>query len=232
MVDGILGLVILFILIRGISKGALDTLLKLIGNAGGLFLGFMYSGKVTEYLSGTQVPVKIHDHIYTMIRAKIGVDAGDSESKSLTLLESLGQPKEDPIAEAMPKTLGSAVNDLVDKTADAAADRLTEIAISILSVVIIVLAVTIVIGLIRLIIRRIRRKSHIISFADRTLGFGLGVIVSLIVSFIILAAAVPVTTLAAPDRVPELIEAIHESHLASVIYNINPIMLIITRFLG
>ena len=132
----------------------------------------------------------------------------------------------------MPKTISGAVNDLVDKTATAAATRITDICISILSVLVIIIAVWLIMAIIRFIYKHTREHSILIRLSDRILGMAFGVIRGLVLSFLAAAALIPLSTLFAPEKVPEILSAMEQTYVAGTIYDINPLMLIIRHFIA
>lgn len=236
MLDGAVGLILLVAVIRGAARGIGDTVLRLLGLAAGFVISFMYSGKVADYLSVSPVQDKIHQHMYQIIREHIlgGAEApepGDAASTEIINNFVGNAPQSDPYTEAMPKTLSGVVSDLADKTANAAASRMTDICISILSVLVILLAVWLVMTIIRLIYKHGRENSMLLRLSDRIVGMAFGVVRGLILSFVACAALIPVTTLFAPEKVPEMLEAMHHTYLAGTLYDINPVMLIVQHFL-
>ena len=237
MLDGAVGLILLVAVIRGAAKGFGDTLLRILGLAGGLGLSFMYLDKVSAWLSVSPVQSTIHRHIYLMIREHMpGVTdeqaAGQGESGADIINNFVGNTQADPYTEAMPKTIGSAVNDLADKTATAAATRITDICINILSVLAIIIAVWLVLAIIRLILKFARDNSVLIRLSDRILGMVLGVVRGLALSFVAAAALIPLSTLLIPEKVPEILSAMEQTYIAGIIYDMNPLMLIVERFLS
>ncbi len=236
MLDGVVCLILLIAVIRGAARGIGDTVLRLLSLAGGFGLCFLYLDKVSEWLSVSPVQSKIHQHMYLIVRGHIlgGAEQGPAadDSSGQIINNFVGNPQPDPYAEAMPKTLGGVVNDLADKTANAAATRLTDVCISILSVLLIVLAVWLVMTVIRLIYKHGRKNSVLLRFSDRVLGMAFGVVRGLILSFLAAAALIPATTLFAPDKVPEMLAAMEQTYIAGTLYDINPVMLIIQHFLA
>jgi uncharacterized membrane protein required for colicin V production len=236
MLDGAVGLILLVAVIRGAARGIGDTVLRLLGLAAGFGLSFMYSGKVADYLSVSPVQDKLHKHMYLIIRDQLmgGADnpaPGDTTSTEIINNFVGNGPQTDPYTEAMPKTLSGVVSDLADRTANAAASRMTDICISILSVLAILLALWLVMTVIRLIYKHARKSSVIIRFSDRVMGMAFGVVRGLILSFLACAALIPATTFFAPDRVPDMLNALHQTYIAGTLYDINPVMLIVQHFL-
>lgn len=229
MLDGLLGLVILIAVIRGIIKGIGDTVLRLIGIAGGVALSVFYSSRVAEFITGTGLSIVLYDHIYDILMPE-AIAAADSAGNDVANM--VGPAATDPISEAMPKTLGGLVSNLTDKTVSAAADRLTEIAISILSVVAIMLAVWFVMFLLRVLYKSLKNESFVIGFVDRLLGMVLGLIRGLILACIVAAAMIPVATIFVPEKVPEILEAMNGTYFAGIIYDINPVMLLVKYVIG
>lgn len=236
MLDGAVGLILLVAVIRGAARGIGDTVLRLLGLAAGFGLSFMYSGKVADYLSVSPVQEKIHNHMYLMIREHIlgGADApepGDAGSTQIINNFVGNTPQSDPYTEAMPKTLSGVVSDLADKTANAAASRMTDICLSILSVIVILLAVWLIMTVIRFIYKTGRKNSVLLRLSDRIVGMAFGVVRGLILSFVACAALIPAATLFAPDKVPQILDAMHQTYIAGILYDINPVMLIVQHFL-
>ena len=236
MLDGAIGLILLASVIRGAARGIGDTLLRLLGMAGGFGLCYLYLGKVADYLSVSPVQKTIHDHMYLIIRNNVlGGSAeqvpGTGDSSEEIIGRFVGNTPADPYAEAMPKTLGGVVNDLADKTANAAASRLTDICINILSILVIVLAVWLVMTIIRRIYRSAKKGSGLIRLSDRILGMAFGVVRGLILSFLAASALIPAVTFFAPDRVSEVLAALEQTRIASILYDINPVMLLVQHFM-
>ena len=236
MLDGAIGLILLIAIIRGAAKGIGDTLLRLLGMAGSLGLSYLYMGKVADYLSVSPVQSTIHKHIYMIVMTRIlggtDVDPDKGISSDEIISNFVGKPQTDPYAEAMPKTLGGVINDLADKTANAAATRLTDVCISILSILVIVLAVWLVMCIIRAIYRHGRKHSVLLRLSDRILGMAFGLVRGLILSFLAAAALIPATAWLAPDKVGEVLAALDQTYVAGTLYDINPVMLLIQHFMG
>ncbi len=237
MLDGAVGLILLVAVIRGAAKGIADTILRILSLVGGLGVSYLYLDKVAAWLSVSPVQSIIHKHLYMMIRSHLGevpAEGGETAtgSGSADIINGyVGNTYSDPYTEAMPKTIGSAVNDLADKTATAAATRITDICINILSVLAIIVAVWLAVTIIRFIFRQLRDTSVLIGLSDRILGMAFGLVRGLVLSFLAAAALIPCTALFAPQRVPELLAAMQQTYIAGTIYDMNPIMLIIEHFI-
>lgn len=237
MLDGVVVLILLVAVIRGAARGIGDTVIRLLGLAAGFGLSFMYSGKVADYLAVSPVQKTLHDHMFLIIRNCLMGGEGDpdpaaGDSSSQIINNYVGTPQADPYTEAMPKTLGVVVNDLADKTANAAATRMTDICISILSVLLILLAVWVILALFRLMYNLARDHSVLLRLSDRLVGMAFGLIRGLILSFLAAAAVIPATTFFAPAKVPEMLAAMKQTYLAGMLYDINPVMLIVQHFLA
>lgn len=236
MLDGAVLLILLVAVIRGAAKGIGDTLLRILGLVGGLAVSYFYLDKVAAWLSVSPVQSTIHKHIYLMIRARLGgADPGTAQAEgngSADIINGyVGSTPADPYTEAMPKTISGAVNDLADKTATAAATRITDICINILSILVIVIAVWLAMTIIRFIFRQLRDTSILIGFSDRILGMAFGIVRGLVISFLAAAALIPGAALLAPDKVPEILTAMDQSYIAGTIYNVNPVMFIVEHFI-
>ena len=236
MLDGAVGLILLVAVIRGAARGIGDTILRILSLVGGLGVSYLYLDKVAAWLSVSPVQSIIHKHLYVMIRSRMGGTPAEGEtavdSGSADIINGyVGNGHSDPYTEAMPKTIGSAVNDLADKTATAAATRITDICINILSVLAIIIAVWLAVTIIRFIFRQLRDTSVLIGLSDRILGMAFGLVRGLVLSFLAAAALIPCTALFAPQRVPDILAAMQQTYIAGTIYDMNPIMLIIEHFI-
>lgn len=228
MLDGGICIIILISVILGIARGIGDTLLRLAGMVGGLVLAFFYSDRLTAWLSGTSLKKTVYDHMYLIIRG-MGIEANpeEAEKKGSTLIRSLGEQQTDPYTESVPKALSGAVNDLADKAAGEAADRFTQIIMSTLGFLLIVLAVWAVVAVIRYLYKRGKKSSVILGFTDRTLGMALGLVKGILAACIAAAALIPVVTIIAPSALPGVIDAMEQTQIARIIYDANPLLLII-----
>ncbi len=228
MLDGGICIIILISVILGIARGIGDTLLRLAGMIGGLVLAFFYSDKVTAWLSGTSLRKTVYDHLFQIIRGTgVAESAEESEKSSSALIQSLGEQQTDPYTESVPKAMSGAVTDLANKAAGEAADRFTEIILSLLGFLLIVLAVWLIVTLIRYIYRSSKKKSVLLGFTDRALGMTLGLVKGLLAAFIAAAVLIPAVTIIAPSALPDVLEAMDQTYIARVIYDVNPLLLII-----
>ena len=233
MLDGLVGLVVLIAVIRGIVKGIGDTVFRLAGIAGGLALCVFYSNRVNEFLAGTKVRTILYDHIYQILLPGAMEAAEQSADPAGQQVSHMVNPVvADPLQEAMPKTLGGIIASITNEAVDVASERLTEVAISIFSVVLIMLGVWLVTLIIRVIYKHLRKESFVIGFVDRLLGMVLGLIRGLVLSCIVIAALIPVVTIFAPDRVPDVLQAMEGTYAARIIYDINPLMFLIKYVIG
>ena len=229
MIDGLVGLVLLIAVIRGIIKGIGDTVLRLIGLAGGLALSVFYSDKVALYIGRTKLRSILYDHIYQILLPHAEAAAAEEANN---VADMVVPATSDPVTEAMPKALGGLISEIVNNTAEAAAEKLTDIALGVFAVIVIMLAIWIVMGFIRMIYKHLRKQSFLIGFVDRLMGMVLGIIRGLIIACVVIAALVPVVTIFAPERVPDVIKAMNDTYVAGIIYDINPVMLLIRYVIG
>lgn len=233
MLDGLVGLIILIAVIRGLIKGIGDAVLRLAGLAGGIALCVFYSNRVSEFLASTSLRTILYDNIYRILLPGTQSAAGQGVDPTGEQISEMVNPSTaDPLTEAMPKTLGGIIASITDKAVDTAADKLTEVAISIFSVVVIMLAVWLVLCIVRMIYKHLRKQSFVLGFVDRLLGMVLGIIRGLVISCIAIAALIPVVTIFAPDKVPEIIQAMEGTYVAGIIYDINPLMFLIKYVIG
>lgn len=226
MIDGAVGLIVLVAALRGAVKGIGDTLLKMICILGGIGLGVFYSDKLKVFLLKTKLEKTMHSHIFEIIRGQEMAEGAPADGGADSFFGSIISP--DGTGEGViSKSLGSIFSDAADKAADAAAGRLTEIAMGVIAFTLIIIAVSLVMFILRMIIRHLRDKSIVIGFADRTLGFVLGIVRGLMLAWIAVALLIPVTTLVSPETVPPMMTALQQTTAAKVLYDVNPFLAVI-----
>jgi uncharacterized membrane protein required for colicin V production len=96
-----------------------------------------------------------------------------------------------------------------------------------LGFLLIVIAVWVIVAIIRYIYRSGKKNSVLLGFTDRALGMTLGLVKGILAAYIAAAALVPVVTIIAPSALPGVLEALDQTHIARVIYDVNPLLLLI-----
>ena len=224
MIDGVVGLIVLAAVLRGAIKGIGDTLIKILCIIGGVGLGLYYKDRLKTFLLQTKLEKTMHSRMFEMIRGETA--AADPEEGVNSFFGSIISP--DGTGEGViSKSLGGIFSDAADKAADAAAERLTEIAMGVIAFALIILAVSLVAFVLRMIIKSLRETSVIIGFADRVLGMVLGLVRGLMLAWIAVALLIPVTTLVSPEHVPAMMQALQLSTAAKVLYDVNPFFYVI-----
>jgi uncharacterized membrane protein required for colicin V production len=226
MIDGAVALIVLIAALRGAVRGIGDTILKMICIFGGIGLGVFFSDKLKVFLLQTKLKKTMHSHIFEVIRGQQAAGELPSDDGVDSFFGSLISPDGTGTG-ILSKSLGSIFSDAADKAADAAAERLTEIAMGIIAFALIILAVSLVMFVLRMIIKHLRDKSIVIGFADRTLGFVLGIVRGIMLAWIAVALLIPVTTLVSPDTVPAMLTALQQTTAAKVLYDVNPFLAVI-----
>ena len=232
MIDGILALIVVITMIIGIARGIGDGIFRLAGTLGGIALCMFYSDRVVDYLNGTRMRTSLYNHIYELLRPGFEQHAAETADESGNAVSQLLGFGTDPYAESLPKTLGSLVTDLADEATSAASERLTNIAMTVMALVVIMVGIWLVTLIIRIIYKKLRNTSYLLGFVDRFLGMVLGLVRGIILACIFMAALIPVATIITPDKVPEILTAMQDTYVAKIIYDINPIMLVIRYALG
>ena len=59
------------------------------------------------------------------------------------------------------------------------------------------------------------------------LGFVLGAVKGLLLAWIAVALLIPATTLFSPEKVPAMLEALQQTTVAKVIYDVNPLLMLV-----
>jgi uncharacterized membrane protein required for colicin V production len=224
MIDGAVGLIVLAAVLRGAIKGVGDTVIKMICIIGGIGLGVYFKDKLKAFLMQTKLERTMHMRIFELIR---GDEAADPSSGGIgSFFGPITSP--DGTGEGViSKSLGGIFSDAADRAADAAAERLTEIAMGVLAFALIILAVSLVTFAVRMILKSMRDHSIVIGFADRVLGMVLGLVRGLMLAWIAVALLIPVTTLVSPEHVPAIMDALQLSTAAKVLYDVNPFFYVI-----
>ena len=225
MIDGAVGLIVLVAVLRGAIKGIGDTVIKMLCIVGGIGLGIYFKDKLKAFLLTTRLERTMHVRIFELIRGNEAADPSSGEGvKSFfgTIITPDGSGES-----VISKSLGGIFSDAADKAADAAAERLTEIAMGVIAFALIILAVSLVTFILRMIIRSLRDHSIVIGFADRVLGMVLGLVRGIMLAWIAVALLIPVTTLVSPEHVPAMMEALQFSTVAKVLYDVNPFFYVI-----
>ena len=224
MIDGAVGLIVLAAVLRGAIKGVGDTVIKMICIIGGIGLGVYFKDKLKAFLMQTKLERTMHMRIFELIR---GDEAADPSSGGIgSFFGPITSP--DGTGEGViSKSLGGIFSDAADRAADAAAERLTEIAMGVLAFALIILIVSLVTFAVRMIIKSMRDHSIVIGFADRVLGMVLGLVRGLMLAWIAVALLIPVTTLVSPEHVAPMMQALQLTTAAKVLYDVNPFLYVI-----
>ena len=240
MIDGAVALIVLIAALRGAVRGVGDTIIRILCIVGGIGLGIFYKDKLSAYLMTTKMRTKLYDRFFILIRGDetavdpaavtdapaAGVPAvNDPAADGGSVFDSIFTP--DGQESVISRSIGNLFDDAADRAADAAAERLTEIAMGVIAFALIILAVCIVMAILRGIVRHLRDTSIVIGFADRVLGIVLGSVRGLMLAWIAVALLIPVTTLVSPDKVTPMMDALQHTSFAKIIYDVNPLLLIV-----
>lgn len=201
MLDGIVILIVLLSAIIGMKRGIGDTILRLIGLVGGLVLAAFFGKDFSAYLMKTPFKNTVYERVFTIMR-----------------------PEPDNLSKTVPGPLGTIADDAANKAAAAAAERVTESLMGVIAFVGIVLAVWLASFIIRTVFKRGRKKSVIIGGTDSLIGLALGIVKGVIVACLFVSALLPGTALFAPDKSLEMINALQDSQLTKLIYELNPLL--------
>lgn len=230
MIDGGICLIALIAALRGAVKGVGDTIIKILCIAAGLGLGVFYSDRLSAFLMQTKLRDTIYQRFFVFIRgdeaaaadpaAAPAADAGDSFFGSIFAQDGSTES-------VISKSLAGIFSNAADKAADAAADRLTQIAMGVIAFALIILAVSILSMILRWLIRHGRKNSVVIGFADRVLGFVLGSVRGLMLAWIAVALLIPVTTAVSPDSAIPMMDALQQTTVSKVLYDVNPLLYLV-----
>jgi uncharacterized membrane protein required for colicin V production len=230
MIDGGVCLIALIAALRGAVKGVGDTIIKILCIAGGLALGIFYSDRLSAFLMKTKLRNTIYQRFFVFIRGDEAVTADPAAAPSgdagSSFFGSIFAP-DGSTESVISKSLAGIFSDAADKAADAAADRLTQIAVGVIAFALIILAVSILSMILRWVIRQGRKNSIVIGFADRVLGLVLGSVRGLLLAWIAVALLIPVTTLVSPDNVVPMMDALQKTTVSKVLYDVNPLLYLV-----
>ncbi len=222
-IDGVICIIIFAAALWGAVKGIGDTIIRLASIAAGVGLGIFYSDKISAFLMKTEMSRSLHEHIFVLIRGE-GADPG-SGNAALDSLNSTGDPGS--YMDSLSKSVGSMFDSAADRAADAAAQKLTAIAVSVIGFALILLAAAVFTAVIRFLIRRFRETSPVIGVTDRMLGFVLGGVRGLLIAWIFVALLIPVTALLNPENVPATLSALQMTSIGKVLYDVNPLLMVV-----
>ncbi len=222
MIDGAVGLIFLIAALRGAVRGIGDTIIRILCIAGGIGLGVFCKDQVAGYLMQTRIRAKLYNRFLVLIRGNESIvgTGGDGSPESVLTSGNSGES-------VISKSIGNIFDNAADRAADAAAERLTQIALGVIAIALIILFVCILAALLRALIRLGRDKSLVLGFADRVLGFVLGSVRGLMLAWIAVALLIPVTTLVSPDNVTAMMDALQHTTVAKIIYDVNPLLLLV-----
>ena len=223
-IDGFICILIFATALWGAVKGIGDTVIRIASIGAGIGLGIFYSDKISAWLMKTKMSRSLYEHIFALIR---GEEAPESSTGNAALdtLNSTGDPVS--YQDSLSKSIGSMFDNAADRAADAAATKLTQIAVSVIGFALILLTVAIIGALIRALIKHFRNTSIVLGFTDRLLGFVLGGVRGLLIAWVFAALLIPVTTLLKPENVPATIEALQMTTIGKVLYDVNPLLLVV-----
>ena len=222
-IDGVICIIIFAAALWGAVKGIGDTIIRIASIAAGIGLGIFYSDKISAFLMKTKMSRSLHDHIFVLIR---GEDAASgSGNAAIDTLNSTGDSES--YMDSLSKSVGSMFDSAADKAADAAAQKLTAIAVSIIGFALILLTVAILTAAARFLIKHFRNTSTVLGFTDRLLGFVLGGVRGLLIAWVFTALLIPVTALLHPENVPGTLEALKMTTIGRVLYDVNPLLLVV-----
>lgn len=219
-------MIVLVAAIRGAVKGIGDTVVRMLCIIGSIGLGVFFSDDLKAYLMKTKMSSTLNSRIFELIRGEDLAGEAAPDDGVHSLFGSILTPG-DSGEGVISKSLSGIFSDVADKTAEAMAERLTEVMMAVIAFALIVLAVGILAFIIRIIIKSVRESSVVLGFADRTLGFVLGVVRGLMLAWIGVALLIPLTTLISPGNVPAMMEALQHTMAAKVLYDVNPLLLLI-----
>lgn len=209
MLDGIICLIVIISALIGAKKGLGDTILRLLGLAGGLVLAVLYGKDVSEYLLKTPFRNTVYKRVFGIMR-----------------------PDQDNYSESLPGVIGKTADSAANKIAAETSARITEALMGVIAFVAVVLAVWLAAYIIRTLLKRGRKNSVIIGGTDSILGLSLGIVKGIIIACLFVAALVPGVTLFAPLKVPEVISAMQDSYLTKLVYDINPLLIALKKAVG
>ena len=204
MLDGIVCLVVIISALIGMKKGIGDTVIRLLGLAGGLVIAVLYGKDFSAFLLSTPFKQTLYGRVFDIMR-----------------------PEQDSISKTLPGTIGNIADEAANKAAAAVAERVTESLMGIIAFVGIVIAVWLAAFILRAVFKKGRKSSILIGGADSLLGLALGTIRGIIIVCLLVAALMPATALFAPQKVSEMLSAAGDSYLTKLIYDVNPLLTVL-----
>lgn len=184
----------------GIWKGFLYTVVRLLGWAGALAVGFITAPVTRDLLGKSFIGHRLHDSLVERFTATADGMTGATDG--------------------LPSILGDAIDQTVNNTAELMATALEGLILTVMGFVfVVVLARVLLIFVIRP-ISKLRGNSPV-SLANKALGMGVGAIEGLLLAFLFLAALIPVMQMSSPQTAAAIADALKHSHLAGSLYDGN-----------
>ena len=236
MIDGGVCLIALIAALRGAVKGVGDTIIRILCIAAGLGLGIFFSDRLSAFLMQTKLRDTLYQRIFVFVRGDeaaavdpSAVPAPDAAPAADTGNSFFGSifASDGSTESVISKSLSGIFSNAADKAAEAAADRLTQIAMGVIAFALIILAVSVFAMVLGWIFKQGRKNSVVIGFADRVLGLVLGSVRGLLLAWIAVALLMPVTALGWPEYVDPMMAALQQTTVAKVIYDVNPLLYLV-----
>lgn len=199
----IIGIVILGLVI-GKRRGVLNQVMRLFSILISLFCAVLLTGSISEFLTNSAIYDRILKHTLRVMSSHDGI-----------------------VLNIFPHSLKNIAELLEKQGSLAIAQGFSGLAIEIISFILVALISWLLMILIRASVRRARESSPVLSLLDSLLGMALGLLISFILVCLILAFAIPLTTLIDPEWVLTITHLLDSSYLASYLYNHNPLLIFI-----
>lgn len=219
ILDGSIVLIILISAWMGKKKGIVDTVLKLIGIIGAIFLALKFTKALTDFLKGTFV----RDWIYAKVLEKMTEEGASGLGRFL----DLGTSGNSGNSGFLPGMIGDFTAGLVMRGKELLASGYTSIILTIISFIGILFVVWLIVTIIRLLFKRGRKNSKVIGFIDGMPGMLLGLLKGFVISCLLVALVIPLTLIFSPFSLPDVIKGLNNSIIANWIQDTNPLFLLI-----
>jgi uncharacterized membrane protein required for colicin V production len=209
--DIFIGLVILWAMVNGYTRGFVRSFLHAIGWVLSIVLAFVWSPKVQEWLLA-------NTEIYDKMKGVLDKRFSDS------------LPQANDTFTQMPQALTEGIGNFTGDFSDAMATRGADILFSVLSFVLVILAVKLVFFVLVSLLSK-KNRGGITGAMDGILGVIAGGITGLLLVYVMLALLIPVSSLAGPQLSEFLSAIINDSWLTKELYYNNIIVVIFQDFL-
>ncbi|MEA4986847.1 MAG: CvpA family protein [Anaerovorax sp.] len=206
--DIAIGVIILISFILGYVRGFMNTFLHTAGWILSLVLSFVWYPKVSAFL---KEKTGFYDMMHARLTERVAAEGSDTTSQILN---------------GIPEVLKEAVTAATNALAESLANGLADVLFSIISFLIVAIGIKLIFLFLTSLFSK-RSNDGLTGFFDGVFGAAFGGLKGFVLVLILLALLIPIMNLTSSDF---LQNTLNESRFAKVLYDSNPLFLMLNRF--